>query len=132
MDLQLVLPFLVFQDTSQDLPAGALRDLRNKLNPTLQPLVPRLVLLNMLADGGSQLEIRLLTSLYAFHYKGFRDLTGQIVGNWDDSAVVDEVVGEDMGLQLRWGNLITLSLVSAMIRELGGLRRNQNKSRALP
>ncbi|KAH7010482.1 hypothetical protein EDB80DRAFT_714934 [Ilyonectria destructans] len=43
MSLQLLLPFLVFQDTSQDLPTGALRDLRNEFNATLQPLVPRLV-----------------------------------------------------------------------------------------
>ena len=73
--------------------------------------MPRLVLLDVRADGGDDVCVGLTGSFLCLDDKGLGDLAGAGVGDRDDGAVGDERMGEEVGLELCWGDLMALCLL---------------------
>lgn len=80
-----------------------------------------LVLLDVLLDSGINVLVGLASAFgVGFHDVGFGYLAGVSVRDGDDGAVGDVGVGEEVGLQFCWSDLMALEYVSyACDRELG-------------
>lgn len=90
--------FPVPQQPPQDLPARALRYLSQDLHAALDPLVRRLVLLHVLADGFSNVLVRDGAGLGCLDDEGLGNLSCSLVGDLDDGAVRYVGVREDVRL----------------------------------
>jgi hypothetical protein len=89
---------LVTKQAPQDLSTGALRNNIHESNTALQPLVPSLVVLNVLLDRFGSLCVR--ASRRGLDDNSLGNFAGCIVGNGDDGTVCDGRVGEEVSLEL--------------------------------
>ena len=99
---------LRLQNTSQNLPTGRLWYNVQNPNTTLQPLVSRLMLLNMLMNCFHDIGIRNTLCFFALDDKGQGYFSCALVHNANYCAVGNVGMVEKMGLQFRWRNLMAL------------------------
>lgn len=99
---------LVLEDAAEDLAAGALGDGVDELDAALEPLVLCLVLLDVLLYGAANVGIGFSRGGGGLYDKRLGDLAGAVIGDGDNGAVVDVVVGEEVRLELGRGDLEAL------------------------
>lgn len=99
---------LCLQNTSQDLPTRRLGNNIQDSYTSLQPFMPRLMLLYIPAHSACDLLIRNALCFVAFHDKRQWDFACALVHDADHCAVGDVWVVEKMGLQLCGSDLMAL------------------------
>lgn len=109
----LLLLLLISQQPPQNLAARALGNHIDKLYSTFQPLVFSLVLLYMLENSCNNFLIRNARRFPCLGDIRLGHLACAIVGDWDDGAVGDKLMGEKVGFQFGWSDLVALLFQSA-------------------
>lgn len=100
---------LIPQHAPQNLPAGTLGNHLDKLDAALEPLIPRLVVGDILVQRlGHVLVGAALCGGGGFHDEGFGDFARVLFGYLDHRAVRDELVAEEVGFELGWRDLVAL------------------------
>ena len=108
-----LLLLLVSEHPPENLTRGTLGNNINKLNTARNPLVLRLVVLNVFLDLSCKHPIVFLNSYRGrLDNESFGDLSGPLVGYLDNGAVVYRRVGEEVGFKLGRCDLVPLEMVS--------------------
>ena len=95
--------------SSEDFPARCLRNHIDELYPTFQPLVPRLLLLDVFLNAALDRDVGFFEADGAgFDDERFGDLAGALVGDLDDGTVLHGRVVEEAGFELGGGDLVAL------------------------
>jgi hypothetical protein len=104
------LPLTISQQASQDLTTRTLGDDIDKLNTTLEPLMTRLVFLDMFVNALCNLLVRLALCLGCLDDKSLGDFASASVGDLDNSAVVNKGMAKEMSFELCWSDLMALKI----------------------
>lgn len=99
---------LIPQHPPENLTARALRNDVDELNTALKPLMPSLVVLDVLGNCLRHMVLGMGRGMGAPDDVGLGDFASAVVGDLDDGAVGDELVGEEVGLELSGGDLVAL------------------------
>jgi len=98
----------ISKQPSEDLAAGALGNSVKKLNSALEPLVMRLVVLDVLDNLCRHLLLISRSHGFRDNNERLGDLAGPVIGDRNNSYVVDGGVSKQVSLQLSRRNLMSL------------------------
>lgn len=108
----LSLLLLVPQKSPQDLAASALGHNIDELHAALNPLVSRLMLLNVLTYGRDDILIGLAVAIRLLDDECLGHLARLLVGDLDDRTVGDVAVREEVGFEFGGSDLVALQCTS--------------------
>lgn len=116
------LPLLVPQHPPQDFSTWRLRNHIDELHSTGQPLMPRLLLLDMSADLPHEHALIVFEADgVGLHDEGFGNFAGAVVLDRDDSTVGDGGVVEQASFELSWCDLKALERNVSTWRKSAGM-----------